>query len=157
MRFNYKNIFYLTILLILSGCNGGAEKKSLDSSTVAKRTFPQPTDSLANGLHPLYPTEENIVGKWILPHPMDTSANQHESYMEFLADKSVQVAEYPYLKPVKWQLNENKLILVHESLDPKEPGALINDTMVIEAVSDTTLHFYHINEPNFLMYLVKKK
>jgi hypothetical protein len=157
MRFNYKNIFYLTILLILTGCNGDAEKKSQDSSTVVKRTFPQSTDSLANGLHPLYPTEENIVGKWILPHPMDTSANQHESYMEFLADKSVQVAEYPYLKPVKWQLNENKLILVHESVDPKEPGALINDTMVIEAVSDTTLHFYHIHEPNFLMYLVKKK
>jgi hypothetical protein len=77
--------------------------------------------------------------------------------MEFLADKSVKVQEYPYLVPSKWQLTDNQLILLHESTDPKEPGKMLGDTMIIEAVSDTTLHFYHINEPNFLMYLVKKK
>ena len=88
---------------------------------------------------------------------MDTSANKHESYMEFLADKSVKVEEYPYLKPVKWELTHNELILLHESVEQGEAGKMLSDTMIIEAVSDTTLHFYHIHEPNFLMYLVKKK
>lgn len=153
------SLFTAALLLTFSACNSGEEKKSADSTAVAaiKKVFPEPTDSLANGLHPLYPTEENIVGKWILPHPMDTSANKHESYMEFLADKSVKVEEYPYLKPVKWQLTHNELILLHESVEPGEAGKMLSDTMIIEAVSDTTLHFYHIHEPNFLMYLVKKK
>ena len=151
--------FAITLLMILVACNNGEEKKSEETTAVAvvKQKFPESTDSLANGMHPHFPTEENIVGKWILPHPMDTSANKHESYMEFLADKSVKVEEYPYLKPVKWQLTHNELILLHESVELGEAGKMISDTMIIEAVSDTTLHFYHIHEPNFLMYLVKKK
>jgi len=151
--------FAFTLLIIFVACNNGEEKKSEETTAVPaeKQKFPESTDSLANGMHPNFPTEENIIGKWILPHPMDTSANKHESYMEFLADKSVKVEEYPYLKPVKWQLIHNELILMHESVEKGEAGKMTSDTMIIEAVSDTTLHFYHIHEPNFLMYLVKKK
>jgi hypothetical protein len=142
-----------------TACNNREEKKSEETTAVAaeKQKFPESTDSLANGMHPHFPTEEKIIGKWILPHPMDSTANKHESYMEFLADKSVKVEEYPYLKPVKWQLIHNEFILMHESLEQGEAGKMISDTMIIEAVSDTSLHFYHIHEPNFLMYLVKKK
>jgi hypothetical protein len=151
--------FAFTLFMIFVACNNGEEKKKGESKNAVakKKKFPESTDSLANGLHPYYPTQENVLGKWILPHPMDTTANKHESYMEFLPDNSVQVAEYPYLKPVKWQLTNNQLILMHESLDSGETGKMLSDTMIIEAVSDTTLHFYHIHEPNFLMYLVKKK
>lgn len=153
------NSLAFSLFMIFVACNNGEEKKAEETAAIAveKIKFPESTDSLANGMHPHFPTEENIVGKWILPHPMDTSANKHESYMEFLADKSVKVEEYPYLKPVKWQLTHNELILLHESVEQGEAGKMISDTMIIEAVSDTTLHFYHIHEPNFLMYLVKKK
>jgi Lipocalin-like len=160
MHASYKLLLVSTLLGLFSACNSGEEKKTEENKTTAaveKKNFPESTDSLANGLHPYFPTEDNIVGKWILPHPMDTSANKHESYMEFLADKSVKVEEYPYLKPVKWQLTHNELILLHESVEKGEAGKMLSDTMIIEAVSDTTLHFYHIHEPNFLMYLVKKK
>jgi len=156
MHITVKFTFLLALLFVFSECNNAEEKETAAVKTEARK-FPESTDSLANGLHPNYPTEENIVGRWILPHPMDTSANKHESYMEFLADKSVQVAEYPYLKPVKWQLTDNQLVLIHESLDSGQTGQMLNDTMIIEAVSDTSLHFHHIHEPNFLMYLVKKK
>jgi hypothetical protein len=159
MRASYKILFAFILIGLFTACNSGEEKKTEESKTAVaeKKKFPESTDSLANGLHPHYPTEENILGKWILPHPTDTTTNKHESYMEFLADKSVKVEEYPYLKPVKWQLTHNELILTLESVDPKEPGKMMNDTMVIEAISDTTIHFYHLHEPNFLMYLVKKK
>jgi hypothetical protein len=159
MHASYKLLFAFLLIGLFASCNSGEEKKSEDTTAVAavKQKFPESTDSLANGLHPHFPTEENIIGKWILPHPMDTTANKHESYMEFLADKSVKVEEYPYLKPVKWQLTHNELILLHESVEKGETGKMLSDTMIIEAVSDTTLHFYHIHEPNFLMYLVKKK
>jgi hypothetical protein len=159
MRTIHKLIFAYTLPFVLAACNSGEGKKKEETSTAVpeKKKFPESTDSLANGLHPYFPTEENIVGKWILPHPMDTSANKHESYMEFLADKSVRVEEYPYLKPVKWQLTHNELVLMHESIEKGEEGKMLSDTMIIEAVSDTTLHFYHIHEPNFLMYLVRKK
>jgi hypothetical protein len=159
MRLTYKFLLSLLLPVLFAACNIGEEKKTEETKTAVAETkkFPESTDSLANGLHPHFPTEENIVGKWILPHPMDTTANQHESYMEFLADKSVKVQEYPYLKPVKWQLTHNELILLHESVEKGEAGKMLSDTMIIEAVSDTTLHFYHIHEPNFLMYLVKKK
>jgi Lipocalin-like len=159
MRASYKILFAFILTGLFAACNSGEEKKTEESKTsvVEKQKFPESTDSLANGMHPHFPTEENIIGKWILPHPMDTTANKHESYMEFLADKSVKVEEYPYLKPVKWELTHNELILLLESVDPKEPGKMFSDTMIIEAVSDTTIHFYHIHEPNFLMYLVKKK
>ena len=159
MRSIYKLLLPFVLVGLFAACNGGEEKKTEETNTpvVVKTKFPESTDSLADGLHPHFPTEENIVGKWILPHPMDTSANKYESYMEFLADKSVKVEEYPYLKPVKWQLTHNELILLHESVEQGETGKMISDTMIIEAVSDTTLHFYHIHEPNFLMYLVKKK
>lgn len=160
MRTIHKILLAFTLFVAFASCNNGEEKKSEETTAAVvaeKQKFPDPTDSLANGLHPFFPTEENIIGKWILPHPMDTTANKHESYMEFLADKSVKVEEYPYLKPVKWQLTHNELILMHESVEKGEAGKMLSDTMIIEAVSDTTLHFYHIHEPNFLMYLVKKK
>lgn len=155
-----RTIYLLTFIVvtaILASCGGGESKPSADTVVVATPAkFPEPTDSTANGLHPYYPTQANIQGKWIMPHPLDTSAHGHESYIEFLADQSVKVEEYPYLKPVKWALSGNQLILSHESMDSSRPG-LTNDTMVIEAVSDTSLHYYHLHEPNFLLYLVKKK
>lgn len=155
-----RNIFlfsFATVSVMLAACGGGESKPAKDTVAVASPAkFPEPTDSTANGLHPYYPTQANIQGKWIMPHPLDTSAHGHESYIEFLADQSVKVEEYPYLKPVKWALNGNQLILSHESMDSTRPG-LINDTMVIEAVSDTSMHYYHLHEPNFLMYLLKKK
>ena len=159
MRASYKILYAFILIGLFAACNGGEEKKAEESKTAVaeKKKFPESTDSLANGLHPLYPTEEKILGKWIMPHPMDTTANKHESYMEFLADKSVKVEEYPYAKPVKWELRDNELILTLDLNDPKEPGKMMNDTMIIEAISDTTIHFYHLHEPNFLMYLVKKK
>jgi hypothetical protein len=144
-------ILYFLVIATLA-CNDNQT-----TSNQEKKKFPESTDSLAAGLHPHYPTEENIAGSWILPHPIDTSAHRNESYIELKPDKSIVVSEYPYLSPEKWELKGDSLIFYYSQTNVTKHGAPAIDTMVIEAVSDTTLHFFHLHEPNFLMYLVKKK
>jgi hypothetical protein len=34
---------------------------------------------------------------------------------------------------------------------------MLNDTLVLEAVSDTTIHYFNLHEPNFIMYLKRKQ
>ena len=146
----------LVLFALLAACNGGA--KTDTAATEGKKTsFPDPTDSTANGLHPHYPTEDKLIGQWFLPDPTDTIPGMPEHYMEFRADKSLFTSDSIRGTAVKWDLKDNMLIITHESGDPIEKGRMLNDTLIIEAISDTTAHYYNIHEPNFLMHLVRKK
>jgi hypothetical protein len=146
------------VLAMMYSCGGSQDKSAAaDSASVQSRKFPEPTDSLAGGLHPYYPTEQNIIGKWALPDPTDTTPESTEGFIEFLADHSMKAQNHPYAKPVKWALSGNVLVITHESGDPVEQGRMLNDTLVLEAVSDTTIHYFNLHEPNFIMYLRRKK
>ncbi len=145
------------IMMFAVAC-GNAENRQSGKDTVAvSPKFPEPTDSNANGLHPYYPTEQNIIGQWHLPEPTDSTPRETESYIEFMADKSVKVTRFPGFKAVKWELTGNMLVMTHESGDPIEAGRMVHDTLVLEAVSDTSMHYYNLHEPNFLMHLTRKK
>lgn len=146
----------LFAIALLASCNQGAKT---DNATAAKseQKFPDPTDSTANGLHPFYPTEAKIIGQWYLPDPTDTVPGMPDHYMEFRADKTLFTSDSVRGTGVKWDLQGNMLIITHESGDPIEKGRFLNDTLVVEAISDTTAHYYNIHEPNFLMHLVRKK
>lgn len=149
----------LLFSVLLASCGDSQQAGATADSTKAAvvQKFPEPTDSLANGLHPYYPTEQNILGKWVLHNPTDTVHGQTDSHIEFLADHTLAVENYPLLKPVKWELNGNVLIMTHESGDPLEKGRLLNDTLVIEAVSDTSVHYFNLHEPNFILHLSRKR
>lgn len=159
MQLKISTILSFALPFVLMACGGGGEKsaKADTAATVAKK-FPEPTDSTAGGLHPYYPTEQNILGKWILPEATDTTPHDSEGYIEFLADHSMSVGNNNSLsKPLKWELNGNVLVITHESGDPIEKGRILNDTLVLEAVSDTTVHYFNLHEPNFIMHLRRKK
>jgi hypothetical protein len=146
------------ISLSLLSCGEGQDKAAIaDSTTTVAQKFPDPTDSTAAGLHPYYPTESNILGKWILPDPTDTTPEDSQGYIEFLADHTLKAIGHPNLKPVKWELNGNVLVMTHESGDPLEKGRMLNDTLVLEAVSDTSVHYFNLHEPNFIMHLKRKR
>jgi hypothetical protein len=150
-------ISMVTLMLFAMACGNTDNKEVGKDTTAVAIKLPEPTDSTANGLHPFYPTEQNIIGQWILPDATDTTPLDTDSYIEFLADKSIKVTKYPSFKAMKWELAGNMLVMTHESGDPVEAGRILNDTLVLEAVSDTTLHYYNLHEPNFLMYLRRKK
>lgn len=151
-------IAFSVSVLFMSCGNSQQPAAAADSSKAAAvQKFPEPTDSTANGLHPYYPTEQNILGKWVLHSPTDTVHGQTDSYIEFMPDHTIAVANYTLAKPVKWELNGNVLIMTHESGDPLEKGRLLNDTLVIEAVSDTSVHYFNLHEPNFLLYLTRRR
>jgi hypothetical protein len=148
----------VTLMVFAVACGNADNKEAGKDTTAVVVKFPEPTDSTANGLHPFYPTEQNILGQWYLPESTDTTPlNSESAYIEFLADKTVKVTKFPSFKAVKWELNGNILVMTHESGDPIEKGRMLNDTLVLEAVSDTTLHYYNLHEPNFLMHLRRKK
>ncbi|HLO82564.1 MAG TPA: hypothetical protein VK166_16480 [Chitinophagaceae bacterium] len=151
-------IISAAMLMVFAMACGNADTKETGKDTTAVTVkFPEPTDSTANGLHPYYPTEQNILGQWYLPEPTDSTPRETESYIEFLADKSIKVTNNPGFKALKWELNGNVLIMSHQSGDPIEANRVVNDTLVLEAVSDTSLTYYNLHEPNFLMRLTKKK
>jgi hypothetical protein len=156
-----KITFILSIvlsLMLLSCAGGGDQAAKTDTLATVSKKFPEPTDSTANGLHPFYPTEQNVLGKWILPDPIDTTPLDSDGYIEFLADHSMAVgSKYTLSKPIKWELNGNVLVITHESGDPLEKGRIFNDTLVLEAVSDTSVHYFNLHEPNFIMHLRRKK
>jgi hypothetical protein len=158
MRTRQSIIVSAIISLSLLACGEGQDKAATaDSTTAVKQTFPEPTDSTAAGLHPFYPTESNILGKWVLPDPTDTTPEDTQGYFEFLADHTLKVEGRPDLKPLKWELNGNVLVMTHESGDPLEKGRILSDTLVVEAISDTSIHYFNLHEPNFIMYLKRKK
>ena len=146
----------LAFVAVLASCNGAASTSGADSSKAAQK-FPDPTDSTADGLHPYYPTAEKIIGQWYLPDPTDTVPGMPDHYLEFKADKTLFTSDTVRGTGVKWDLQGNMLIITHESGDPIEKGRVFNDTLILEAISDTTAHYYNIHEPNFLMHLVRKK
>jgi hypothetical protein len=148
---------FVSALLTSCGNSQQAGAAADSSKAAAVQKFPEPTDSLANGLHPYYPTEQNILGKWVLHNPTDTIHGQTDSHIEFLPDHTIAVQNYTLIKPVKWELNGNVLIMTHESGDPLEKGRMLNDTLVIEAVSDTSVHYFNLHEPNFILHLSRKK
>lgn len=150
-------IFMVSLMVFAMACGNTENKEAGKDTTAVAVKFPEPTDSNANGLHPFYPTEQNIIGQWNLPDPTDTTPHDSESYIEFMADKSVKVTKFPTFKAVKWELTGNMLVMTHESGDPVEAGRIVHDTLVLEAVSDTSLHYYNLHEPNFLMHLKRKK
>jgi hypothetical protein len=157
MKKVFQVIFMVTLMVLAVAC-GNADNKDATKDTIAAAVkFPEPTDSTAGGLHPFYPTEQNILGQWILPDATDSTPLDSDSYIEFMADKSVKVTKYPSFKAVKWELTGNMLVMTHESGDPVEAGRVVHDTLVLEAVSDTSLHYYNLHEPNFLMHLKRKK
>ena len=148
-------LYIVAVSALIFSCGNTSEKK--DAATDVAIKFPEPTDSTAKGLHPFYPTEANITGQWYLPEPTDSTPHETDRYIEFLADKSVKVENAGDFNVTKWDLSGNMLIMTHESGDPIEKGRLLNDTLVVEAVSDSSIHYYHLHEPNFLMHLKKKK
>ena len=152
-----KSIILISLVSIsLFSCNnsktGDAKATALDS--LAKTVFPESTDSLANGLHPHYVTSQNILGKWVLHHPVDSS-NSHLSFIEFMADQSVKSENYPFVTPVKWALHKDSLVITY---NPKEGSSSspFNDTLVVEAVSDSSMHFHYVQEPNFIAHWTRK-
>jgi hypothetical protein len=155
-----KKIFMVLCITAVSAlifsCGNTSEKKEATAEVTAKK-FPEPTDSTANGLHPFYPTDANILGQWYLPEPTDSTPQETDGYIEFLADKSVKVENAAHFNVTKWNLVGNMLIMTHESGDPIEKGRMVNDTLVVEAVTDSSVHYYHMHEPNFLMHLKRKK
>jgi hypothetical protein len=141
---------YLLALAILSTTFIGCSDSNNASKKAEKIKFPEPTDSLANGKHPYFPTAENILGKWKLHHPVDSS-NLHYSVIEFMEDNSVKSENYPFVTPEKWQLNGDTLVIAYKTSETGA-GSIIQDTLVVEAVSDTSLHFYYLHEPNFIAH-----
>jgi Lipocalin-like len=156
MKRIFQVLYIVAATALVWSCGNTEEKKEMKTEVVAKK-FPEPTDSTANGLHPFYPTEANLLGQWYLPDPTDSTPHETSSYIEFLADKSVKVENAAHFNVQKWELSGNMLIMTHESGDPIEKGRMVSDTLVVEAVSDTSVHYYHLHEPNFLMHLKKKK
>lgn len=150
-------ITIVTLTVFTIACGSSTNKEAAKDSIAVKPKFPEPTDSTANGLHPFYPTEQNILGQWYLPEPTDSTPGTTDSYIEFLADKSLNLTNNPGFKALKWELNGNMLVMSHQSGDPIEAGRIVNDTLVLEAVSDTSLTYYNFHEPNFLMQLRRKK
>jgi hypothetical protein len=147
----------MAMIIAFAGACGSSKNSENTKDTVAMKIFPEPTDSTANGLHPYYPTEANILGQWYIPEPTDSVINDVDPYLEFLADKTVKTANSQDLKAVSWQLSGNTLVITHESGDPVEKGRMIHDTLVVEAVTDTSMHYYNLHEPNFIMHIKKRK
>ena len=85
MKRIFQALYLIAASVLIWSCGNTTEKKEATTEVVAKK-FPEPTDSTANGLHPFYPTEANLIGQWYLPDPTDSTPHETSSYSEFLAD-----------------------------------------------------------------------